>query len=360
MLRGRARRRWLPGCSLVCLALLSAGAPAAGADGALRLNDIQLLGSHNSYKLAMPAERMVALRAANPELAATLEYAHVPLTEQLELGVRKLELDVFYDPGGALFGRAGSTAGPSAFPVLHVQNLDDRSSCANLFDCLQPLAAWSDAHPGHLPLFVSFNAKDDVIDRPGFLRPRPFGEDAWLALDAELRAALGSRLLSPAEVFAGGELRWPELDSARGRILTVLDEGGEKRREYASRWRERALFANLPEGEPGAAILIVNDPEADFARIQRLVRAGFIVRTRADADTLEARSGSTARRDAAFASGAQLISTDYYLPAESFGTGYQVMMPGGGVGRCNPVRVASACVLDDLPQEALQEGSASR
>ena len=103
------------------------------------------------------------------------------------------------------------------------------------------------------------------------------------------------------------------------------------------------MFANLPETEPGAAVLIVNDPIADFERIQRLVRAGFIVRTRADANTLEARSGDVTRRDRAFASGAQLVSTDYYLPAAHFGTDYVVALPDGM--RCNPLLRAEACRL---------------
>ena len=103
------------------------------------------------------------------------------------------------------------------------------------------------------------------------------------------------------------------------------------------------MFASLPETEPGAAVLIVNDPIADHERIQRLVRNGFIVRTRADADTVEARTGDVTRRDQAFSSGAQLVSTDYYLEAIHFGRNYVVQLPGGM--RCNPLLRSSACEL---------------
>lgn len=327
--------------------------PAAAAEP--RLNQIQMIGSHNSYKQRMPADRMAALARENPGLAEALDYAHVPLPEQLDLGVRKLELDVYYDPRGDLFGRADVSAGGggpparSAFPVLHVQNLDDVSSCVNLLACLGQLRAWSDAHPRHLPIFVSFNAKDDVIDRPEFLRPLPFAEDAWLALDAELRAVLGDRMITPAEVLPlpqPAPPQWPTLDAARGHFLFVLDEGGDKRREYVARWRERVMFTTVEPGEPGAAILIVNDPVADFARIRALVNEGYIVRTRADADTREARSGDTTRRDAAFASGAQLISTDYYLPETRFDHAYQLQLPGGGVARCNPLAGADCSAAE--------------
>ncbi len=329
-------------CALA-LAALAAGPAVAAEDEPLRLNEIQVLGSHNSYKLAMSAENFAALMERNPDTARSLEYTHLPLSAQLQLGVRKLELDVFYDPAGELF--PGRVSSGSAFPVLHVQNLDDRSNCADLLTCLTEIKNWSIAHSNHVPIFISFNAKDAVIEQPGFLRPLPFDEDAWLAMDAEIRSVLGTRLIEPAEVVASDGPRWPLLDDVRGGYVTVLDEGGSKRATYASRWRERAMFANLPETEPGAAVLVVNDPMRDFERIQRLVRQGFIVRTRADANTLEARTGEVARRDRALASGAQLVSTDYYLEAAHFGTDFIVRVPDGM--RCNPLLRPASCQLTE-------------
>jgi len=47
--------------------------------------------------------------------------------------------------------------------------------------------------------------------------------------------------------------------------------------------------------------------------------------TRADEDTREARDGNTARREAAFSSGAQFVVTDFLLPDKSIGA-YQVRM----------------------------------
>ena len=325
----------------VATSRISEGGLVAESDGglALRLNEIQVLGSHNSYKLAMAAEKFAALHQSNPAIAESLEYSHIPLPAQLDIGIRKIELDVFYDPSGELFPNV-ETAG-SQFPVLHVQNLDDRSSCADLVACLSQIRGWSDSHPNHVPIFISFNAKDAVIDRPDFIRPLPFEENAWAAMDAEIRAILGARLITPRSVIGDAGVVWPLLDEVRGGFVAVLDEGGDKRASYAGRWRDRAMFANLPEAEPGSAILIVNDPVKQFDRIQTLVRRGYIVRTRADADTREARMGDTGRRDRAFASGAQLVSSDYYRPADHFGTGYVVGLPGGM--RCTPVLRPGVC-----------------
>jgi hypothetical protein len=97
------------------------------------------------------------------------------------------------------------------------------------------------------------------------------------------------------------------------------------------------MFVNALEGSPEAAFRIVNDPITSFHYIQKLVRAGYLVRTRADADTIEARNGDDTRMQAAFESGAQFVSTDYYRPNPSFQTGYQVRLPGGIFSRWNPL-----------------------
>ncbi len=81
---------------------------------------------------------------------------------------------------------------------------------------------------------------------------------------------------------------------------------------------------------------------------------GYLVRTRADADTEQARTGDTTMRDAAFASGAQYVSTDYEVPDRLFGTGYVADLPGDGAARCNPVNAPPGC--DRLVLEELRSG----
>jgi hypothetical protein len=57
---------------------------------------------------------------------------------------------------------------------------------------------------------------------------------------------------------------------------------------------------------------------------------------------LDARANDTERRDAALASGAQYVSTDYPEPDLAFSE-YQVMLPDGAPGRCNPVNAPPGC-----------------
>jgi hypothetical protein len=66
------------------------------------------------------------------------------------------------------------------------------------------------------------------------------------------------------------------------------------------------------------------------------VRKGYLVRTRTDADLVQARSGDVTQRDAALASGAQLLSTDFPFNERARWTGYSVRFPEGGIARCDP------------------------
>ncbi len=296
----------------------------------LPLSSFQFFGSHNSYKTEIEPKVLEQLRSVNPQAALGLDYWHEPLDAQLDLGLRVLELDVFYDPEGTLFSREGP------FPVLHVQTIDTGSHCAYLAQCIAQINAWRALNPNHEPLLISFNAKTDVIDQPGFVTPLAFDTTAWQQLDAVLRQGFSTRIINPAEVLSPEGPYWPTLAQARGKVILLLDEGPEKHAAYHSAVKRPALFANLAPDNPRAAIQVLNDPVADAARIDEALKQGLLVRTRADADTVEARTGDTSRRDAAFASGAHFVSTDYYRPSRHFGTDYVVKLPAGGSVRCNP------------------------
>jgi len=342
-----------------------------------RINQIQVLGSHNSYKKAIDPELFGLLHKADPAGYSSLEYSHVSFEEQLDLGLRKLEIDVVYDPKGGLYAkplglRMMKEAGIAEIPVydpggemqapgmkvIHVPDVDFRSQTYTFRGALRRLLAWSDAHPNHVPIVVTMNAKDSGADFPGATKPLPFDAVAFDAWDAEIREILpSSKLLTPDDVrgefptleAAALAHAWPTLGDSRGRFLFVLDETGTKLETYVEghpSLRARVMFVNALEGRPEAAFRIVNDPITSFHYIQKLVRAGYLVRTRADADTVEARNGDYTRMHAAFDSGAQFVSTDYYLPNPNFGTGYQVKLPGGSSVRWNPLLTPP---VKDLP-----------
>lgn len=70
-----------------------------------------------------------------------------------------------------------------------------------------------------------------------------------------------------------------------------------------------------------------------------------MVRTRSDEPGHEVATGDTSTLDAALASGAQWISTDYPVAGYSalFGTDYVAALPENRVARCNPINMVSGC-----------------
>ena len=294
----------------------------------ISINQIQFVGSHNSYKQAMPNSFVKQLMKVNPKLLESLDYEHIPLGDQLDLGIRKLELDIFY------------RAEDKRFLVGHVQQIDMSSNCESLRICLSQIISWSDDNPSHSPIWISFNAKDNYI--LGLPTPEVFTPEAFLLMDSIFEEMFGDKLIRPRDIV---DLQWPFLSEARGKFILILDESGMKRDIYSEGWKQRPMFTNAPEGHPAAAIMIINDPIEQFEEIRRLVKAGYMVRTRADADTREARANDISRKVAAFESGAQAVSTDYYLPATNFGNEYQVSLPKPI--KCNPITAPNDCKISD-------------
>ncbi|WP_197976481.1 Ca2+-dependent phosphoinositide-specific phospholipase C [Sphingomonas sp. CFBP 13720] len=347
------------GARIALTATALAASAAAPAQERVRLNDIVAVGTHNSYKQAVPPDDMARLIAADPR-AVALDYAHRPIAEQLDAGMRQIELDVYRDDAGSLYAQAGDDPAMTApgLKVMHMPGIDRRSSCVTFVACLRTVRAWSDAHPDHVPILILVNAKDDAT--PLAPAPRRFDAAGFDGIDAEIRSVFPTdRIVTPDSVqgraptlreavLAGG---WPTLDRARGRVIFALDEGPAKVALYRGTRHSlegRAMFVNTDEASPAAAYLTLNDPVAQRTRIAAAVRAGFLVRTRADDGTREARANDTSRRDAALASGAQYVSTDYPWPDRRFGP-YRVLLPGGAAASCNPVRSAWRC--GSVPQE---------
>ena len=77
------------------------------------------------------------------------------------------------------------------------------------------------------------------------------------------------------------------------------------------------------------------------AAIREGLRRNYLVRTRADASPATARANDTAQREAALASGAQIVSTDF--PAAVDGSPYAVVIPSGTPSRCSPVTAPAGC-----------------
>jgi len=339
--------------------LTAGGPPPRATEGLerLRLDQLRIEGSHNSYRKVPSADEAARIKAVAPAEWPSLAYGHPPLEAQMALGLRQFELDVVPDPQGGLYAAPGTDApaqdraamaAPGA-KVMHVAGLDTGTHCLTLRACLAVFARWSDAHPGHLPVAILINSSDPRRLPGLFEHDIKFTPADIDALDRDIAETMGTaRIITPDQVRGThATLReavlakaWPTLAQARGKFLFVLDGNSDHetwlRSGHAS-LRGRMMFGWFDEADPEAAVFNIQDPVAEGARIRRLVEAGFIVRTRADAGTVEARNRDGGRMNAALASGAQWISTDYYVGApDPEGLGYTADF-GGPTVRCNAV-----------------------
>lgn len=265
----------------------------------LRLDHLQVRGTHNSYHLA-PAD----------PLSPAFEFNQPPLAEQLgRQGVRQLEFDVH-------------ETGDGAFEVYHVRTVDAESLCPTLRACLAEVEAWSADNPGHHALFVFIEPKSPLRAQPDTLDAAVL--DVWprerIITPSDVR---GDHRSLRAALAADG---WPSVHQSRGKALFFLFDEGGPRDEYRAANPEPLLFVRhgLHERDDRDGVFYNSDvvqPELFDA----LTAAGALVRTRGDDPDNRAR---------ALDSSAQMISLD---DAEA------LALPGGTPSRCNPRTAPPEC-----------------
>ena len=356
------------------IAVLSVAAFAWGQEGpndGVKINQIQVIGSHNSYHAGLAPSEARLMMEKNPKVYPELEYRHQPLDQQLNAGIRQIELDIFADSEGGryahpaginLVAAAGLPKDPEfdpdglmskpGFKVMHIQDYDYRSTCQPLIACLKIVRMWSLSHPGHVPVYILLETKTDLPPQYHATVTEKFTPSVFDALDAEIRSVFPeNELITPDQVRGKHKTLedavlhndWPTLAAARGKVAFLMDQRpvGPVYLEGHPSLRGRIIFTNAEPGQPDCAFTEEN--EGTRGEIAALVRKGYLVRTRTDENTKEARTNDTTRRDAVLASGAQLLSTDYPASEPSTWTTYSVSLPDGAVARCNPVNGPAFC-----------------
>lgn len=297
-------------------------------DDVLRLNHLQAEGTHNSYHVAPDTDFPGA------------DYTMPTLTEQLDtLGVRKLELDLQWD---RFVGR---------WYVYHAGVVDEISSCDLLLDCFAEVRVWSDAHPGHHPIFIQLEPKTPL---------RESNIDEQIAeLEANISEVFPPELVvSPALVRGDADNvaaalaadGWPTLGQVRGRVLFFIDCGREWCLRYANSGaglEARQAFPDSEVGDPFAGFMVLNSP-GDAVR--DAVMGGYLVRTRGTG-LEDARAGDLSAWEAALASGGHVISTDAPGPRDDISVFVEV--PGGTPSRCNPLTAPPECTSESIEDPAL-------
>ena len=345
----------------------------------LKINQIQTLGSHNSYHQRankFMLRFMKGLNAVAPKdfKPKDLDYAHEPLFVQLDsFHLRSFEIDIYADPKGGQFykriknnllgkPKASNIAAlkEPGFKVMHIPDIDYNTHYYTFKSMLADFKKWSDAHPTHLPIYIMIECKEetlaDKIKKLHFTPSVKFTPELCDALDKEVKSIFGEDLanvITPDEVrdtfatlkdavLAGN---FPSVAAARGKFIFIVMQAGNTYSKNHASLKDRAMFVFASPEEPEAAFIKFDDAKAEEQQITAIVKKGFIVRTRADGPNLQNRSGDYSQQQAAFRCGAQIISTDYYRPDIRYKkhprrfTNYSTRFSGNDIGRINPVNV---------------------
>jgi len=264
-------------------------------DRQLRLNQIQIIGTHNSYHLAPTKEIMSIIALTGKAIADSIDYTHAPLPEQFsEYGIRQIELDIFADPEGGLYSSpVGKKLAKQSDPdprmlfdfdqimaspgtkIIHAPGFDFATHVPTLRAALQQTVSWSKENPGHLPIWILLELKESA-NGPAGVRPLKFDRPKLDALDAEIQDCVPREMLLMPDDVRGqnATLRdailqrgWPTLDDCSGKIAFALDNTDGLKDRYLEEHetlQERVMFVSVAQEHPAAAWMKINDPINDF------------------------------------------------------------------------------------------------
>jgi hypothetical protein len=267
-----------------------------------------------------------------------------PLDEQLEMGIRQFELDIHYN-----FGRG--------LKVYHAPVVDPYTTCEYLSECLTLIKDWSDKNFNHHVIFIFFEPKDDFD-----LKTDKLTGGRWAEIEQEILDIFPrERIFTPDDLTKGGSFAtlrdayaangWPTLGETRGKVMFILFDSGPVRNEYVEgnpTLKGRVMFARGGADTPYGLFRNIDDPtdEENFKAIQDAVLNGFLIRTRADAECIEAYKKDFTRQQKALECGAQMISTDFPEPPEW--SEYFFDIKTGTPSVCNPVTAPGGCSPKDI------------
>lgn len=303
----------------------------AYADG-VKFNEVAYIATHNSYQLqSVPSLQKlfrdfetVSFGLINGDIPL---YCSDTLTEQFNVGIRSIELDIETVVDGD----------DVSFVCTHSPLIDMTSSCYDFELALEEIKMWSDANPGHLPISIIVEPKEFFLLENGM---RFINLKYANVLDNLIREAFGEKLITPAEMMGEHnslkEMReaddWMRLEDCAGRVaVSFHDTDGVTGRfiKQDETLKSRAMFPMLrykDRDKSYASVLIVNKPnDIEKHSTELIYEKNLIVRTRVDSYG----SYNEEDRRKTLESGAQILSTDYPKKADMTNVDYYVSFGDG-------------------------------
>ncbi len=297
----------------------------------IKFNEMSFLATHNSYQTTAINETK-KLYGSLSDLTfgiyddSAIDFESETLTQQLNCGLRSFEIDI------ETFDRDGDIS----FTCMHSPYFEMSTSCYDFSLMLKEFSMWSDNNPGHLPITIIIEPKKAFLPLEDM---RYFNLDYALALDEVLREGLGEKLFTPADMLRDyesfGEMRaaddWCKVKDMLGKVVVLLHEGSVTKKYIAvdESIKTQAMFPMLREKDIDrdcTSFILCNEPDELLEIKEEVIdEKKIMVRTRSD----EFGKITEKNCEDAFASGANIISTDYPVRTDTESGDYVVTFENG-------------------------------
>lgn len=303
----------------------------AYSDG-VKFNEVAYIATHNSYQLESVPSYQKVYRDLETVTFGLVNgdaplYCSDTLTEQFNVGIRSIELDV----------ETVVNDGKIRFVCSHSPLIDMTSSCYNFEFALEEIRMWSDANPRHLPISIIIEPKEFFLLEKGM---RFINLEYVNEIDKILQKMFGDKLITPAEMMGDydslKDMReadgWMKLEDCAGRIAVFFHDTDGVTGKYIKQdesIKTQAMFPMLrykDRDKSYASVLIVNKPDDIEKHSAELIyEKNHIVRTRVDTYG----NYNEEDRRKTLESGAQILSTDYPKKADMTNVDYYVDFGNG-------------------------------
>lgn len=278
----------------------------------IKFNEVSFLGTHNSYQKACVLARQKLFEDASIVTfglvkAEKATFSSDYLTDQFNLGIRSIELDV----------ETVVENNKVSFICTHSPVLDMPTHCYDFSLALKEIKLWSDANPNHLPITVIIEPKKVFIPEKNM---HYFNYKYANELGEIAKKILGNTLITPADMMGGHaslkEMReaddWMTLKQTLGHVMLLLHDTTATDKYIAQdpSIKTQTMFPMLrydSRDKDYASFLLINKAKDIEVQAEEVLDKKLIVRSRSD----NFGSYNESESQIALNSGAQIVSTDY-------------------------------------------------